>query len=343
MVEEEIKHWIAENLIRGCDKAIIRRDMLSAGYNIPDIAIAIAEVESNPYYLACLSGSTLHKNRVEKFSWILRTLSTLEKMDKKENGFEVDVVETIEPKRFFKEYYYANRPLKITGMIKDWPALTKWTPEYITKNWGDIEVSVQSGRDTNSKCDIEIYKHTGNMLLKDFIEKIKDNETNDLYLTARDMKNHVTKLKGMFKDVNNITGFLTDFDFEDTDKGYYPFLWIGPKGTKTVTHHDLTNNLFMQLVGRKKVWLSQMNNQIYIPNDHHVYSSAAIDEPDLVKYPTLKNACISEVTINPGEILFIPVGCWHMVRSLDFSISFTCTNFVVDNDFSSFYNSFGEV
>jgi len=41
---------------------------------------------------------------------------------------------------------------------------------------------------------------------------------------------------------------------------------------------------------------------------------------------------IYDVLLEPGEILFLPLAWWHQVKSLDFSVSATYTNFVWPND-----------
>ena len=39
------------------------------------------------------------------------------------------------------------------------------------------------------------------------------------------------------------------------------------------------------------------------------------------------------LTLAPGEILFAPIGWWHQVRAIDFSVTLTYTNFRWRNDF----------
>lgn len=54
---------------------------------------------------------------------------------------------------------------------------------------------------------------------------------------------------------------------------------------------------------------------------------------DLKKFPLLKNVKSTEMILNPGEALFIPIGWWHYVESVDVSISVSFTDFNVSNDF----------
>jgi len=40
----------------------------------------------------------------------------------------------------------------------------------------------------------------------------------------------------------------------------------------------------------------------------------------------------ADVTLSPGEMIFIPLAWWHQVKSLDFSVTITYTNFLRPND-----------
>jgi hypothetical protein len=47
--------------------------------------------------------------------------------------------------------------------------------------------------------------------------------------------------------------------------------------------------------------------------------------------------------LNPGEILFLPIGCLHFVQGVDISVTVSFTNFIFDNDFASCYTTYGPV
>ncbi len=51
----------------------------------------------------------------------------------------------------------------------------------------------------------------------------------------------------------------------------------------------------------------------------------------------------SSASSNPGEILFLPIGCLHYVEGMEISVTISFTNFVFHNDFSSFYTTYHQV
>jgi ribosomal protein L16 Arg81 hydroxylase len=119
-------------------------------------------------------------------------------------------------------------------------------------------------------------------------------------------------------------------------------MWIGPAGTFTSLHHDLTNNLIAQLVGRKQVKLVPASEVGKLYNHRHVFSEISdLDDPtiDMTRFPRLPGLRVYEVTLAAGEILFVPFAWWHQVRALDFSVTVTYTNFHWPNDAYKTYPS----
>ena len=112
-------------------------------------------------------------------------------------------------------------------------------------------------------------------------------------------------------------------------------LWIGPAGTVTPLHHDLTNNFIAQIVGRKRVKILPASEVGKLYNHHRVFSEITdLEDPalDVARFPRLVGARAYEVVLLPGEILFMPLAWWHQVKALDFSVTATFTNFQWPND-----------
>ena len=118
------------------------------------------------------------------------------------------------------------------------------------------------------------------------------------------------------------------------------FFWMGPAGTITPFHHDLTNNFMAQVIGRKRVKIAPSWDIPLMHNHFHVYSrvDGRITPPR--PQPRPGEAQILECILNPGEILFLPIGCLHFVEGIDISVTVSFTNFVFDNDFTSFYTTY---
>lgn len=168
------------------------------------------------------------------------------------------------------------------------------------------------------------------MAFDQFISTIETTPGNDLYLTAYNSANNAAALAPLTADLGTIPAILNHEEGEPAG-----MLWIGPEGTFTPLHHDLTNNLLVQLVGRKRIILASPAETPKLYNHIHVFSEVGdITNPsiDFNAFPKLKEVRTLEIVLDAGEALFLPIGWWHQVEALDFSVSMTYTNFRWPNE-----------
>src|SRR6185436_18907952 len=232
---------------------------------------------------------------------------------------------------FRDAHYAANWPVLLSGAVADWPALERWTPEYLKAAVGAQPVQVQVGRTTDPDYERKMAEHAAILSFDSFIDRIvRPDAGNDTYLTAYNSAANASALSVLHEDM----GFLSAYLSRDSSQPH-GMMWIGPRGSFTPLHHDLTNNLLLQLVGRKVVLMAAPGETPKLYNDHHVYSRVRdLSEPDvLARFPRLNGIRVHRVLIGPGDALFIPLGWWHQVTSLDFSVTITHTNFRWPNDF----------
>lgn len=295
-------------------------DLPAAPMEDPPAASAVAEP----------NGAELDRLRLalKKREWLLETLER--QRDLSPTAVGIERREGLSADEFLECYYAANRPVILTGELADWPALRLWTPQYLKDKVGARLIEFQGGRTANPRFEMDKDVHRREALFDVFMDRILSGEVgNDAYITAYNSARNAQPLSALTGDL----GFLDKF----LDPGAPcadGMMWIGPAGTRTSLHHDLTNNFIAQIVGRKRLTILPASEVGRLYNHPHVFSEVADLEAelDLVRYPRLAGARAYPVTLEPGEVLFMPLAWWHQVTALDFSVTLTYTNFLWPND-----------
>lgn len=152
------------------------------------------------------------------------------------------------------------------------------------------------------------------MTFKEFVDKILNNNGSPCYL-------------GYSRATDFLQEQVKSYDFAPlTIETKHPTdtrLWIGSSGTCSGLHTDLKDNIFAQIVGTKKVFLVPMNQThlSYPFIDNLVNSQVDPENYSIEKFPKFARADVYETTVGPGDVLFIPRGWWHYLRSEQPSIS----------------------
>ncbi|XP_055931620.1 HSPB1-associated protein 1-like isoform X2 [Argiope bruennichi] len=100
--------------------------------------------------------------------------------------------------------------------------------------------------------------------------------------------------------------------------------WLGSEGANTPCHFDSYGcNLVAQITGRKQWILFPATDTSFlyptrIPyEESSVFSSVNILNVDFTCHPLFKNAHPHIITLEPGDVLFVPKKWWHFVSCLD--------------------------
>ena len=323
------KKWLAQAVVEHTPEAEIVQRLQSAGLDAPWIQQALAEARNSPYVALAAE----YYLQLKKREWLMHTVDQLARLNPA-YATQIERIATPEFASFIRDYYSQHRPVVLQGGIDHWPALSRWNPQYFLQTVGDVEVEVQQGRDKDRLFERNSQQYRSKMPMRDFITHIQQQDSsNNKYMTANNAAQNVAGLSPLF---NDIAGFGDGYT-KQAQSSTRSFIWFGPKGTFTPLHHDLTNNMLVQVYGRKKVTLIPALQTPYLYNDVGVFSE--IDNPHdaslLAQYPLLQHTSKLELLLHPGEALFIPIGWWHCVESLDVSISVSFTHFDAPNHFAA--------
>lgn len=323
-VPDSWREWIAESRLQGFDDATIVEVMTRHGVLTDDAAWdAVRAFDDDPaFHVAQRLAASATK--------LEALLDVYQALERTTPGSDcVERVANISEDDFLRHYYSRNRPVILTGMMDDWPAMTKWTPEFLRSRYGDELVEVQFDRKTEPIADVYLEGHTREIRFGEYIDLVlSSGSTNEFYLTANDRLLERPSMAALWDDFSFFPNLLNP----GTTEGKV-FLWFGPAGTISPLHRDKVNVLMTQVSGRKRVTLVSSNQLHRVYNETSFWSEVDAVSPDYEQFPRFADVHRYEVLLEPGEALFLPVAWWHRVEAVDISINVSFTNFLFPNTF----------
>lgn len=202
-------------------------------------------------------------------------------------------------------------PLVFRGAAKDWPAVKNWSLDYFEKKYGDSEVIIMD----NVGLTYDEYEK---LPFRDYIRQLRNGSTK--YLKFSDFVHDNPELK-------------EDFDLDWLRKlQRLPFSWgedtrffMGGQRTKTPLHVGFSSFFFTQVIGQKKWVFYPPNNRMFLDarteRTTYLFSDADPYDSDNPEFPLLKYANRFEVTLNPGDIIWVPSFTWHYVENPGLSVA----------------------
>jgi hypothetical protein len=332
-LSDDWKAWLAENRMLGFDGSTLVDTLMKNGMAQGTAEAAVLELETHPYFQA---GDRMAQ-RLRKLESLLSIYGKLGELAPSARFSTIERRSNVSRQEFLERYYCANRPVILLGLLDRWKARRTWNPEYLQQACGQEVVEIMSGRSHDPRYEVNSGSHKTQILFQDYVEMVtQSGDNNDCYLVAN---NNFLQRPGVQRLYEDILPFPDIFD--PTQREGRVFFWFGPAGTVTPMHHDLMNVCMAQIYGRKRVVLIPSEQTHLVYNHLSVYSEVDAEEPDYDRFPRFREVRPLTCVLQPGEVLFLPVGEWHHVRSLDVSITISFTNFRFPNDFVWEHPEFG--
>lgn len=198
-------------------------------------------------------------------------------------------------------------PFLITGLVNRWP-LSALTPQTLRERFSHLPVRARVGDYINTAFAPDRAMQDMSML-----------EYLDLVAAGTQ---HLPPYLGNLelRELNRLCHWPTYFD-----KMGPPRFWLGPAGTVTPLHCDYDDNIFAQIWGTKRIFLSPPHHDefLYTSEANAILFGSPFDPeaPDFEKFALARQATMIECIVNPGDLLYVPAGWYHQVRALTFSLS----------------------
>lgn len=317
------RQWIAENALRRCSPESMLATLSAAGIDPAQATGVLSGLAANPIFRAA------EKMR-DRYERLARVTLNLQKLAETAPAYEhVEKRSRVSREEFLERYVRGCRPLVLTDLAREWPAMKSWSFEEMARRYGHMTVQVQGGRNTDPDFEINKGRHRHDTNFGDFLRRVgASGPSNDEYLTANNELLRRPDFAGLLADIGPMTELMDQAALRSSAS-----LWIGPAGTRTPLHHDTLMLMHTQVVGRKRWRFVSPLSGPRLYNDFEVYSPVDFEEFDAQRFPDAAQLKVLDVVVEPGETMFLPLAWWHQVTSLDRCISVSLTNVAVPNDF----------
>jgi hypothetical protein len=228
----------------------------------------------------------------------------------------IDVVDNIGIDQFNSLYFKPQRPVIIRGLTESKQAGQKWSLDYFKQHCGDVLIDVYDN--ANKKRGGTAFTVPDlKMRFKDYLHVLSENENTNLRIFLFDLFKHCPRLRSDFPCPDIFKGALDNIGR----------MFFGGKGTTVRIHYDIdmSNVLHTHFLGRKRVVMFEPKySSLLYRLPMNTYSLIDPDKPDYKKYPGLRYVKGYDVTLEPGDSIFMPSAYWHYMTYLEkgFSVSY---------------------
>jgi hypothetical protein len=268
-----------------------------------------------------------HVNALNRMDSVVRIPHT-ESQIREEASLGVERREHLSPEEFLAEYVAKHRPVVVPGALNGCRAVSRWTLDHLRTAAGHRIVRLKAGLTESGVGGLKTVSAT----LGDYIDSLEAYESGrrpegTAHAVQRPPYLHDVPLAGLLPDaVDDLDGFPAGYFPRWYRRDWWKFaqFFLGPSRSLTPLHFDclLTHNLFFQVMGRKRFTLLPYDQLPYCYRYRWRWCEVDAENPDYARHPLYRHARPLECIVAPGDLLYMPPGMLHHVRSLDCAISF---------------------
>ena len=247
---------------------------------------------------------------------------------------QIDYRANLSYETFANEYLFPNKPVVITDALRSWKALTRWTPEFFRREFGEMKFTINE--DLRQKASYEGNVGGSEYTMARFIDRVLESTDDN---PAPYFRNRVLNelFPSLMEDIQPLPEYflpnwlperyLVKHVSEVLNRGAALEVYIGGRGGAfPVLHYDGagTHAFLMQIYGRKRFIIYSPDQEPFLypsMEKRNLSLINSVEKPDLSKFPLFEKAQAITFVLEPGELLFVPSHWWHTTKMLSPSIS----------------------
>jgi len=209
--------------------------------------------------------------------------------------------------------YRPRRPVVLRGGAGGWPALKRWTDDYLIEHVGDLMVRAYEMRRNQVGLDPRTGFRLRDLKVCDFLQE----------LVAGDADAEFRYFMRVRLD-GRLGPLLDDVSIPPYCAGGLELrrnLWMSGEGIVTQLHFDLPDNLICMVRGRKRFVVFAPAEREHLQPFPWLSSTPHLARLDPEAPGPDVGARGWTVDLEPGDILYLPPRFWHYARSLETALS----------------------
>lgn len=251
-------------------------------------------------------------------------------LDRARRGVEGTVVQVerradLTPEEFRQRYFLTGIPVVLERAAANWPAVRKWTPDYLASFCGGDDVAAFDGHNWSVSREIgqdAVQTAEQTLDMRKLIECVKAG--GPWYGAFLEVLDQYPQLRADL-DLSFVESFGHIRKRLPWERNIIAKMYIGAAGTATSLHCAGVSNLYVQVHGRKK-WVliqPQFTPYLYPAPTRGINWQSRVDfrNPDYATCPLYRYVDRQETILEPGDVLWNPPMVWHGVANVTESIA----------------------
>jgi hypothetical protein len=229
------------------------------------------------------------------------------------------------PDQFKQEYFLTGKPVVLEGAGAEWPAISKWTFEYLLERCGQEDIDVLDGQNWRVNRDRSADAVATSEKAMKVGDLLREAQRGGAWYGA--FMELLDKYADMRADLD--LSFVRRYGHANPripwHRNVIAKMYVGGPNTSTSLHCAGVSNLYLQAHGRKK-WVlvaPRFTPFMYPALSKGLNWQSRVDfrQPDCDECPLYRYVDRYETVLEPGDILWNPPWVWHGVMNLTDSIA----------------------